>query len=96
MSYDKNILEFDIELKQLSSYAKGTFAKQTLLDMPILKQHDVLIDLWNDLDNMMKMHTTYGQLPINHHYEIKPLLSLISKGHVCDLEEMISIKNSLI
>lgn len=92
MSYDKNILEFDIELKQLSSYAKGTFAKQTLLDMPILKQHDVLIDLWNDLDNMMKMHTTYGQLPINHHYEIKPLLSLISKGHVCDLEEMISIK----
>ena len=92
MSYDTRVLEFHIELELLSSFAKGNTAKNDLLNMPILHEEKTITTLWDQLDLMQHMHHTLGQLPITDQYEIKPIISLISKGHIADVDEMRQIK----
>jgi len=92
MSYDTHVLEFHIELHHLSSFAQGQSAKDALLNLPILNEEQVINSLWDQLDLMQHMHHVQGQLPITNHYEIKPIVTLISKGHIADTEEMRHVK----
>lgn len=95
MSYDKNILEFNQELNTLSSFAKGHSAKAELLNLHVLSDKAQIELLWDDLSAMLKMHVAYSSLPMSDDYEIMPLIDLMSKGHVCDLEEARRIKSFL-
>ncbi len=92
MSYDTHVLEFHIELHHLSSFAQGQSAKDALLNLPILNEEQAINSLWDQLDLMQHMHHVQGQLPITNHYEIKPIVTLISKGHIADTEEMRHVK----
>ncbi len=85
-----NILEIPLILTRIQSDTKTVLGQSWIMDETFIPEH-LLSTKLIEVDEMMRLMVRFSPLPIGQSHDLEPILSLIEKGSVIQLEGLLAI-----